>query len=147
MASANAGANGSAVSRPGGMGGVRRRYAHLEMNVSETAARTSIRRKGFLRFMIGLVTFAVGLTIPMFVLPYFGEQLTPPGMIPFALPGAYALSGLIELATGISFLELARRWDDLKGWQRGIFGTFIVLIGGALVLAIIGSIGYWASHR
>jgi hypothetical protein len=61
-------------------------------------------------------------------------------MVPFALPGAYALSGLIEFATGVSFLEFARRWDELKGWQRGIFGTFIVVIALFLILAIGGFI-------
>lgn len=117
------------------------------MRISEAPTQTSVRRNGFLRFVIGLAVFAVGMTIPMFVLPYFGHQLTPPGMIPFALPGAYALSGLLELATGISFLDLGRRWDEIKGWQRGIFGAFIVLVGGAFVVGIIGLIGYWASDR
>jgi len=117
------------------------------MNTSEPATQASVRRKGLLRFITGLVVFAIGLTIPMFVLPYFEHQLTPHGMIPLALPGAYAIAGLIEFVTGVSFYELARRWDDLKGWQRGIFGTFIVLIGGALVIGIIGSIGYWASRQ
>jgi hypothetical protein len=88
------------------------------MNASETHSRTSIRRKGLLRFVIGLAVFAVGLTIPLFVLPYFDHQLTATGMIPFALPGAYALSGVIEFVTGVSFLEFARRWDELKGWQH-----------------------------
>ena len=113
------------------------------MNVSEVPPRRSVRSKGFLRFVIGLGAFAVGLTIPMFVLPYFGLQLTPMGMIPFALPGAYALSGLVELITGVSFLDLARHWDDLQGWQRGILGTFIVLVGGSLVVFLIALI---ASH-
>lgn len=104
----------------------------------------SVRRKGLFRFLGGLAVFAIGLSIPMFVLPYFDHQLTPYGMIPFALPGAYALAGLIELVTGVSFVEFARRWDELQGWQRGIFGTFIVLVGGAIVVGIIGFIGYWA---
>ena len=110
------------------------------MNASETHGRTSVRRKGLLRLVIGLAVFAIGLTIPVFVLPYLHHQLTPTGMIPFALPGAYALSGLIELVTGVSFLEFARRWDALKGWQRGIFGTFIVAIALFLILAVGGLI-------
>jgi hypothetical protein len=106
------------------------------MNASETYSRTSIRRKGLLRFVIGLAVFAVGLTIPLFVLPYFNHQLTPTDMIPFSLPGAYALSGVIEFVTGVSFLEFARRWDELEGWQRGIFGTFIVVIALFLIIAV-----------
>jgi hypothetical protein len=117
------------------------------MNISRLSPQKTVRRKGLLRFVIGLVVFVIGMTIPMFVLPYFGHQLTPEGMIPFALPGAYALAGLIEFVTGVSFSELARCWDELKRWQRGIFGTFIVLIGGALVVGIIGTVGYWASRQ
>jgi hypothetical protein len=104
------------------------------MNASEGPQKASVCRKGLLRFVIGLAVFAVGLTIPLFLLPYLDHQLTPPGMIPFALPGAYALSGLVEFITGISFLEFARRWDELKGWQRGVFGTFIVLVAGFLII-------------
>jgi hypothetical protein len=111
-----------------------------EMSISEVHSRTSVRRKGLLRFVIGIAVFSVGLAIPVFVLPHFNHQLTPISMIPFALPGAYALSGLIEFVTGVSFLEFARRWDDLKGWQRGIFGTFIVVIALILIFAIGGLI-------
>jgi hypothetical protein len=53
-----------------------------------------------------------------------------------ALPGSYALSGVIEFVTGVSFLEFARRWDELKVWQRGIFGTFIVVIALFLIIAV-----------
>ena len=99
-----------------------------------SAPKTSVRRKGLFRFVIGLAVFTVCLIVPLFLLPYLGHQLTPPGMIPFALPGAYALSGLIEFITGISFWEFARRWDELKGWQRGVFGTFIVLVAGFMII-------------
>lgn len=104
------------------------------MNASEAPQMASVRRTGLLRFAIGLAAFAIGLTIPLSLLPYLGHQLTPPAMIPFALPGAYALSGLIEFITGISFFQFARRWDELKGWQRGVFGTFIVLAAGFLIV-------------
>ncbi len=57
-------------------------------------------------------------------------------MIPFALPGAYALSGLVEFVTGISFFEFAARWDELKGWQRGIFGTFIVIVAMLVIISV-----------
>ena len=96
--------------------------------------RASVRRNGLLRFVIGLAAFAVCLAIAVFVVPYFGHELTPHGLIPLALPGVFALSGLIEFVTGISFLEFARRWDDLKGWRRGVFGSFIVLVAGFLII-------------
>jgi len=93
-----------------------------------------VRRKGLLRFAAGLAVFALGLAFVMLVLPRWGLQLGPGGLAVFALPGAYALSGFVEMVTGISFMQFARRWDDLKGWQRGVFGTFIVLMAGAVIL-------------
>jgi hypothetical protein len=106
----------------------------------------SIRRRGFLRFLVWLGVFVVAMAVPVFLLPKLGHQLTPIGMIPFAVPGAYALTGLIEGITGITFLECARRWDELKGWQRGVFGTFIVLVGGSVVLLLFGLVAYFMSR-
>ncbi|NNE19419.1 MAG: hypothetical protein HKN10_13165 [Myxococcales bacterium] len=59
-------------------------------------------------------------------------------LIPLALPGAYALVGLLELLTGSSFSELSRRWDALRGWQRGVLGTVVVIVAfAALGLAMV----------
>jgi hypothetical protein len=38
---------------------------------------------------------------------------------------------------------LARRWDDLKGWQRGILGTFIVIVALALIIGGVGLVAYY----
>ena len=110
------------------------------MTAPASSTPASVRRKGLVRFVISFAGFAIMLSVAVFVLPYFHHELTPPGMIPFALPGAYALAGLVEIVTGISFFELARRWDELKGWQRGILGTVIALFGGALVVLVMGCI-------
>lgn len=118
-------------------------HTPLTMNPSEAPAKSSVCRKGFVSFVIALAVFVAGLSIPIFVLPHFGHQLTPIGMIPFALPGAYALVGLTEFITGISFFEFAKRWDELKGWQRGVFGTFIVLVAGFLIIC---GFAFIASH-
>lgn len=99
---------------------------------------TVVRKRGLRHCALWLLAFLAAMTVPLFVLPRLGVQLTPPGMIPFALPGAFALKGLLEFVTGVPFLELARRWDELKGWQRGVLGTIIVLM--ALVV-IIGGVG------
>jgi len=93
-----------------------------------------VRRKGFLRFGAGLAVFAPGLAFAVFILPRWNHQLGPGGLALFALPGAYALSGLAEFVTGIPFVHLARRWDHLKGWQRGVFGTLIVFMAGLVIL-------------
>ncbi|HSI10543.1 MAG TPA: hypothetical protein VK961_00805 [Chthoniobacter sp.] len=99
---------------------------------------TVVRKRGLRRFALWLLAFLVGMSVPLFVLPRFGVQLTPPGMIPFALPGAFALQGLIELISGVPFLDLAGRWDELKGWQRGLLGTIIVLVA---MVVIVGGVG------
>jgi len=47
------------------------------------------------------------------------------------------LIGLAELASGRAFGELARDWDELAGWQRGVLGVAIVgIVGAAIVLGI-----------
>jgi hypothetical protein len=102
------------------------------------ADATSIRKRGLLHFALWMLAFLGAMAVPVLLLPRLGFQLSPFGMIPFALPGAFALKGLLEFVTGFPFLELARRWDELKGWQRGVLGTIIVLV--ALVV-IIGGVG------
>jgi hypothetical protein len=114
------------------------------MNSSDKQVSISVRRQGLFQFLIGLLVFAVVLAILVLLSQYVSNLVIPIGLL---LPGAYALAGLVQFITGVPFFELARRWDSLKGWQRGVFGTFIVLVGGALVAGIIGSIGYWASHQ
>lgn len=99
---------------------------------------TVVRKRGLRRFVLWLLVFLAAMAVPLFALPRLGFQLRPLGMIPFALPGAFALQGLVELIVGVPFVELARRWDQLKGWQRGVLGTIIVLV--ALVV-IVGGVG------
>ncbi len=49
--------------------------------------------------------------------------------------------GLLEIITGISFKEMSGKWDNLKGWQRGILGTGVailtfIILGYAIVLFV-----------
>jgi hypothetical protein len=57
-------------------------------------------------------------------------------MILIALPGAFGLAGLLELATGIRFQDISSAWDSLAGWQRGVLGTLIVI--AAFFLMMVG---------
>jgi hypothetical protein len=34
---------------------------------------------------------------------------------------------------------LARRWDDLKGWQRGVLGLVIVALATIAIVTIAGT--------
>ncbi len=60
-------------------------------------------------------------------------------MIPLALPGAWALMGLLEVVTGVPFTQVAQKWDELAGWQRGVLGVLVVIVAfvvmGALMIA------------
>ncbi len=97
-------------------------------------ASKSIRRKGLFRMVVGLVLFLVLLAGVLWLLPLTHLQLTGFGMVPVALPGAFALAGFLEFVTGVPFVEFARRWDQLKGWQRGVFGTAIVLVAFVVII-------------
>lgn len=52
------------------------------------------------------------------------------------LPFVLVCVGFIEAVTGSPYSRLAQRWMALRGWQRGVLGTFIVL--AALVFILIG---------
>ncbi len=58
----------------------------------------------------------------------------------FPLAGAaiVALFGLAKLVLGRSIAEIGQSWDDLKGWQRGLLGTFIVGLAVAMIITIVG---------
>jgi len=54
-----------------------------------------------------------------------------------SLPLAFALIGTIELITGAPFQRLANSWMQLRGWQRGILGTLIVVASLAMIMCLV----------
>lgn len=56
-------------------------------------------------------------------------------LILMALPGAFALVGIIELFTGIEFGNVSKKWDELHSWQRGVLGVFIAIFSFVLMMA------------
>jgi hypothetical protein len=48
--------------------------------------------------------------------------------IGWGIPGAYALAGLIQTVSGVPFTQLSDKWDDLKGWQRGVLGLIAIVV-------------------
>jgi hypothetical protein len=65
-----------------------------------------------------------------FLLYFIGTMgHSPPSfvMITIAYPGAYALTGLLELVTNVPFDRFSARWDALAGWQRGVFGLLVAM--------------------
>lgn len=70
--------------------------------------------------------------------------LGPLKVVLLGVPGAIALIGLIELLGGIAFNDLSRRWDELRGWQRGVLGSLVTLV--AFALLYLGIVFYgWIS--
>ena len=59
-----------------------------------------------------------------------------------ALPGAWALIGLLELSTGVPFSQMSHAWSSLRGWQRGVLGCFVALLALFLMMGIIFWV-YW----
>ncbi|MCW5806565.1 MAG: AbgT family transporter [Deltaproteobacteria bacterium] len=59
--------------------------------------------------------------------------------MPFAVAAVAALVGLAKIVVGRTFGELARAWDDLAGWQRGIVGLLVVGVA-FVVLVVFGAV-------
>ena len=53
-----------------------------------------------------------------------------------SLPFVFVCVGFIETVTGWPYLRLAGRWMALRGWQRALLGTFIVV--ASLVFIFLG---------
>jgi hypothetical protein len=90
---------------------------------------------------MGLVKLLGGALVFAMILSYFKQHGLKAGTNPLkiigpALPGAFALVGLVELCTGMHVAEVASAWNALAGWQRGILGIFIVAV--AFVLMMLG---------
>jgi len=89
----------------------------------------AVRRSGLKQLAIaGAVAIVYG---------YVALQLSHGGWQVFGygwgVPGAFALAGFVQLVSGVPFPELSRQWNALQGWQRGIFGTLILVLAVGLV--------------
>jgi hypothetical protein len=92
----------------------------------------TVRQKGILKFVgLGPVAAVVAFGI-YWVNARAGHAPHGELLIGLAIPGAYALVGLVEAVTGRPFREFAATWDQLRGWQRGVIG--IAVAGCAFVL-------------
>ena len=63
-------------------------------------------------------------------------------IIAMGAPGALALVGLVEAATGTSFTKLEEWWNNLKGWQRFLYGMSIVIAFAVLLFGSLLLYGY-----
>lgn len=93
-----------------------------------------VRRRGLKLIAIGIVLAAFWLAL-MLVMAERNRQLMGPGL---GLPLLPLLVGLVELVSGRHFDDLSRRWDDLRGWQRGVLGVVIVALATVVIVTLAG---------
>ena len=96
-----------------------------------------VRRQAFKRMLF--TVWALPLIAVVFYLDkYFHDlhHLLKYVLIGVAITCAPFLKDLLELLTGVRFATLARNWDSLKGWQRGVIGLGVI-IGVLLLFAIV----------
>lgn len=99
----------------------------------------SVRARGLLYLVVGgsiFALFAFWIANP----EYYPFSVYPAGIggaLAIGAPGAGAIIGLIELASGKPFHQVEGAWAELSGLQRLLGGTLIVLVGGAVVFTAL----------
>jgi hypothetical protein len=93
------------------------------------------RRRAWIKVAIGVIGFV--LMLGLFFLIGMAADYAPVNpfkMIPPSIPFVYLCIGLIEVVSGKPYRHLAAEWMNLKGWQRAIIGTIIVIVALAFIL-------------
>lgn len=65
------------------------------------------------------------------------DSHSPRNSLALGAPGAAALWGAAELATGRSLFELESVWAALPRWQRLLGGIFFVVFGGVVAFTLV----------
>jgi uncharacterized membrane protein YagU involved in acid resistance len=101
-----------------------------------TVRERHVRQRALKKIGIGAVLTAAWLGLVL-VLSGRGYTFWGPGV---GLPCVFFLMGLVELVFGRSFGALAQEWEELEGWQRGIYGLIVVVIATCVILAVAGTV-------
>ena len=101
---------------------------------------SSIRRKGFVKLAIGAVAL---IAVSFFVYWLQQQGYTPNSFALIALgtPVAIGLVGMLEVLMNRPFSEMEDWWNNLKGWQRGVLGVFVVIVAFAVLIAGMATAG------
>lgn len=100
-----------------------------------TIASVQIRKRGFKMLVIAGSLFVVNVLLLLWLSSHAHNVHFP--IVGMSLPLGVALIGSIEVITGSPFPRLADGWMSLRGWQRGVLGTFIVLASLAIIMCVV----------
>ena len=101
------------------------------------------RKRALKKITIGILG-CLGMAGLFIAIAFAGYMPGNPFMlIPAAIPFVYFCVGTIELLTDRPYQQLADAWMALKGWQRGVIGTFIVLVAGFLIMVVVTAVVLW----
>ena len=106
----------------------------------------NVRVSGLLKLSVGAAGFALvlWLILRFGVDPEFGGVRNRGGLaIAAALPGAYALAGMIEILTGVPFTRLSGYWDAMKVWQKATIGILTTIMAVAVAFGLFIALAYW----
>jgi len=100
-------------------------------------AQRDVRKAGMKKVAVG-GAYAILYVIVLVVALHNGYEIIfkPIALVTGLTPIAWGLAGVLQIATGIPFEELSRKWDGLAGWQRGVIGIS-VFGAGLLVLGVV----------
>lgn len=96
---------------------------------------SQIRKRGFKMLMIAGSLFVANVLFLLWASSHSHNVHFP--IVGMSLPLAVALIGSIEAITGAPFQNLADSWMSLRGWERGILGTFIVVGSLAIIMCVV----------
>jgi uncharacterized membrane protein len=78
----------------------------------------------------------VWLSVHHYINQYLGVIPVVIGCYVFYPWFIFVCAGFLELVTGSPFSQLGRKWMALRGWQRGVLGTLIVLATAVFIILI-----------
>ena len=103
----------------------------------------SARKSGLVLFAI-FGSIALAICYGAYRATFAGWHI--PGIEALAIPGAFALGGVVQAITGVRFSTISTRWSSLAGWQRGVIGAFITVLSFAFAIGcmvLVGKFNGW----
>ena len=96
---------------------------------------SQIRKRGLKFIAIGGGLFVLVVLLLLWLSSHAHSIHFP--IVGASLPLALALIGSVELITGAPFQRLGDSWMRLRGWQRGVLGTLIVVTSLAIIMCLV----------